>query len=177
MVDSEGPLCRCGSRGCWETKIGANRLLSAAGRLTGGGRAAVQEVVLAAENGDRTARRALDDAAYWMGFGLRALARLFNPEIVVLGGTLGQVLDACPDRVLATLHDGDGVDFAQNITVRSGALGADAPLQGAAEIALAPLLSDPVSAMMAYRGTQDVALADARDIDVAGPRPDSPGAA
>jgi predicted NBD/HSP70 family sugar kinase len=177
MVDSEGPLCRCGSRGCWEAKIGANRLLSAAGRLTGGGRAAVQEVVLAAENGDRTARRALDDAAYWMGFGLRALARLFNPEIVVLGGTLGQVLDACPDRVLATLHDGDGVDFAQNITVRSGALGADAPLQGAAEIALAPLLSDPVSAMMAYRGTQDVALADARDIDVAGPRPDSPGAA
>ena len=49
MVDSEGALCRCGARGCWETKIGANRLLSSAGRLTGGGRAAVREVVLAAE--------------------------------------------------------------------------------------------------------------------------------
>jgi predicted NBD/HSP70 family sugar kinase len=155
MVDSEGGLCRCGSRGCWETKIGANRLLSSAGRLTGGGRAAVEEVVLAAGNGDRKARRALEDAAYWIGFGLRALVRLFNPEIVVLGGTLGQVLDACPDRVLQTLHDGDGVDFAQNVSVRPGALGSDAPLLGAAEVALAPLLADPVSVMTAFRISHD----------------------
>lgn len=177
VVDSEGALCRCGSRGCWETKIGANRLLSSAGRLTGGGRAAVEEVVLAAENGDRKARRAVDDAAHWIGIGLRALTRLFNPEIVVLGGTLGQVLDACPDRVLETLHQGDGVDFAQNISVRSGALGSDAPLMGAAEIALAPLLGDPLSVMTAYRNAHGLASVPAPPIDRGGSRPDSPGAA
>jgi predicted NBD/HSP70 family sugar kinase len=177
VVDSEGALCRCGSRGCWETKIGANRLLSSAGRLTGGGRAAVEEVVLAAGSGDRKAGRALEDAAYWMGFGLRALARLFNPEIVVLGGTLGQVFDACPDRVLKTLHDGDGVDFAQNISVRSGALGSEAPLLGAAEVALAPLLADPVSVMTAYRSTHEATPVPAPGVEREGPRPDSPGAA
>ncbi len=166
MVDSEGALCRCGSRGCWETKIGTNSLLSSAGRLTGGGRAAVEEVVSAAENGDRKAGRALDEAAYWLGFGLRALARLFNPEVIVLGGTPGQVHDARADVVLRILHERDGIDFAQSVSVRSGALGSDAPLRGAAEVAFAPLLSDPVSVMTAHANRTE-----------AGSHPQNPGAA
>ena len=111
-------------------------------------------MILAAADGDRKAARALDDAAYWMGFGLRALARLFNPEVIVLGGTLGQVLEARTDLLMETLHERDGIDFAQNVEVRSGALGSDAPLLGAAEAAFGPLLSDPVSVMTAYRKTQ-----------------------
>ena len=145
MVDSDGSLCRCGSRGCWETKIGANRLLSSAGRLTGGGRAAVEEVVLAATNGDRkagapsTTRRTgwASGSARWPGCS--------TPRSIVLGGDLGQVLDARTDRVLETLHERDGIDFAQSVSVRSGALGSDAPLLGAAEVAFGPLLRDPVS--------------------------------
>jgi predicted NBD/HSP70 family sugar kinase len=177
IVDSEGSLCRCGSRGCWETKIGANGLLSSAGRLIGGGLAAVDEVVQAARNGDRLAGGALDDAAYWMGFGLRALVRLFNPEVVVLGGTLGQVLEARRDRVMEILHERDGVDFAQNVSVCAGGLGSDGPLLGAAEAALAPLLADPVAVMSAYLSDRHPAPEIASGMKSAGSRPDSPGAA
>jgi predicted NBD/HSP70 family sugar kinase len=152
-VDPDGLECPCGSRGCWETKIGANRLLAAAGRLTGGGPAAVDEVVQAAAHGDDRAGAALDDAAYWLGFGLRALARLLNPEVIVLGGTLGQVLEARRSRVLETLHEHHGIDFGQHVSVREGALGSDGPMLGAAEIALAPLLADPVSVITAYRAS------------------------
>jgi hypothetical protein len=53
--------------------------------------------------------------------------------------------------VLETLHERDGIDFAQNVSVRAGALGSDGPILGAAEVALAPLLADPVSVMKAYR--------------------------
>ena len=154
MVDSEGALCRCGSRGCWETKIGANRLLSSAGRLTGGGRAAVKEVVLAAAEGDRKAVRALDDAAYWLGFGLRALARLFNPEVIVLGGTLGQVLDARTDLVLETLHERDGIDFAQNVVGPLGSPRLPRAAPGRGRGRLRALLGDPVSVMTAYRSSE-----------------------
>ncbi|MGA8245766.1 MAG: ROK family protein [Nocardioides sp.] len=174
-VDSEGALCRCGSRGCWETKVGSNRLLSSAGRLTGGGLAAVEEVVRAAGQGDLEAAKALDDSAYWLGFGLRALVRLFDPEVVVLEGTLGQVLGARGQRVLDTLHERDGIDFAQNVSVRAGALGPDGPLLGAAEMALAPLLADPVTVMAAYRDRRDGPPPSAT-VDVGG-SPGSPGAA
>ncbi|WP_151082429.1 ROK family transcriptional regulator [Nocardioides cynanchi] len=177
IVDSQGALCRCGSRGCWETKIGANRLLSSAGRLTGGGLAAVDEVVQAAANGDALAGRALDDAAYWLGFGLRALVRLFNPEVVVLGGTLGQVLEARRTGVMEVLHERDGVDFAQNVSVCAGGLGSDGPLLGAAEAAFAPLLADPVAVMTARLGDRASVPAAGAAGGQAASRPDSPGAA
>jgi predicted NBD/HSP70 family sugar kinase len=137
----------------------------------------VKEVVLAAEEGDPKAVRALDDAAYWMGFGLRALARLFNPEVIVLGGTLGQVLDARTDMVMTTLHERDGIDFAQNVVVRSGALGSRAPLFGAAEIAFGPLLSDPTTVMTAYRQEQKAAEVPVMGPDHNDSHPHSPGAA
>ena len=53
QVDSNGERCRCGAIGCWETKVGENHLLSLAGRLPGGGAGAVDEVIAAAEAGDR----------------------------------------------------------------------------------------------------------------------------
>jgi predicted NBD/HSP70 family sugar kinase len=149
-VDAGGKECRCGSRGCWETKIGSDPLLRSAGRLPGGGLAAVEEVVQSAVHGDETAGKALDEAAYWLGYGLRSVARLFNPEVVVLGGTLGRVLEARRELVLDTLHPSESVDFAQNVTVREGALGSDAPLLGAAESALESLLADPIGVMTAF---------------------------
>jgi hypothetical protein len=54
-------------------------------------------------------------------------------------------------RVLETLHERDGIDFAQNVAVRAGTLGLDGPMLGAAEVALAPLLADPVMTMRSYR--------------------------
>jgi predicted NBD/HSP70 family sugar kinase len=151
-VDRGGHECRCGAHGCWETKIGANRILAAAGRLTGGGPTAVEEVIQAAVRGDdEQAAATIDDAAYWLGFGLRGLVRLLNPEMIVLGGYVGQILEARRSRVLETLHERDGIDFAQNVSVRAGELGLDGPMLGAAEVALAPLLADPLSVMRAYR--------------------------
>src|SRR4029078_11360247 len=52
QVDSEGPVCRCGAVGCWETKVGENVLLRLAGRLPGGGPPAVAEVIAAAQAGE-----------------------------------------------------------------------------------------------------------------------------
>jgi hypothetical protein len=52
---------------------------------------------------------------------------------------------------METLHERDGIDFAQNVSVRGGALGSDGPMLGAAETAFAALLADPVSVMSAYR--------------------------
>jgi len=95
----------------------------------------------------------------------------------VLGGTLGQVLDARTDQVLETLHERDGIDFAQNVSVRSGALGSDGPLLGAAEIAFAPLLSDPVAEMTAYRKQHAATSAPVAGRKTGGSRPGSPGAA
>lgn len=143
MVDSNGEHCRCGAVGCLETKVGENHILTAAGRLPGGGPPAVAEVIKAADRGDKRAGHAVDDAAHWLGLGLRPVFALFNPQVVVLGGLLSQVWTARHEIVLAAL-DPDSLIAARDVLdIRPSALGDDASLIGAAELAFAPLLAEP----------------------------------
>ncbi len=146
LVDSGGEACRCGSVGCWETKIGSNQVLVAAGRLPGGGMVAIDEVIAAAQAGEPRADRAIAEAAHWTGYGLRTVVRLFNPDLVVLGGVLGRFYEACPRELEAALHEGPGIDLADSIELRVAGLGLDAPLLGAAELAFESLLLDPAGA-------------------------------
>jgi predicted NBD/HSP70 family sugar kinase len=154
MVDSAGDRCRCGAIGCLETKVGENQLLAAAGRLPGGGPPAVAEVIAAADSGDAKAGAAVDSAAHWLGVGLRPVFSIFNPEMVVLGGLLSQVWIARRQIVLDALDPANLIGSGDPLDIRPSALGDDASLLGAAELAFAPLLADPT------RGQPQVDLAD-----------------
>lgn len=143
MVDSAGERCRCGAIGCLETKVGENQLLAAAGRLPGGGPPAVAEVIVAADAGDARAGAAVDAAAHWLGIGLRPVFLIFNPEMVVLGGLLSQIWRARQRIVLDALDFASLVSATDVLDIRASALGDDASLLGAAELAFAPLLADP----------------------------------
>lgn len=142
-VDSAGPICRCGAVGCWETKVGENVLLRHAGRLAGGGPPAVAEVITAAQAGDARAQAAIDEVAEWCGVGLRAIVNLFNPEIVVLGGTLAQVWRAAEDRINEAMGRSSMTAPREDVHVRPAGLGGDSPLIGAAELAFGPVLDHP----------------------------------
>ena len=102
-VTADGPPCRCGSTGCWETKISENRLLTLAGRLPGGGPEAVQEVIGSAAGGEEQASRALDDIAGWVAVGLRAVVNIFNPQMVVFGDSLALIWQARATQISALL--------------------------------------------------------------------------
>ena len=142
-VDSQGPVCRCGATGCWETKVGENVLLQLAGRLPGGGPPAVAEVITAAQAGDARAAAAVDEVAEWCGVGIRAIVHLVNPEVVVLGGCLAQVWRAAEAKVDAALERSTLISPRVETTIRSAGLGDDSPLIGAAELAFEPVLHQP----------------------------------
>ncbi len=142
QVDTEGPVCRCGAVGCWETKVGENVLLRLAGRLPGGGPPAVAEVIGAARGGEARAADAVAEVADWCGVGLRAIANLFDPEVVVLGGSLAQVWRAAEDRVREAMSRSTMMP-RDDVVVRAAQLGGDSPLIGAAELAFAPVLDHP----------------------------------
>jgi len=146
IVDSNGENCRCGAVGCLETKVGENQLLTAAGRLPGGGPPAVAEVIEAADGGDTRARNAVDHAAHWLGVGLRPIFALFNPQVVVLGGLLSQVWNARQNIVLLGLDPASLIAAQDVLDIRASTLGDDASLIGAAELAFAPLLAQPTRA-------------------------------
>lgn len=88
-LDPEGPLCGCGSRGCWEV-FGSNR---AALRYYSESHAEAEgltfpDLLSRADQGDSQACKALDRMAHYLGRGMRLIVAGLAPERIVVVGDL-----------------------------------------------------------------------------------------
>jgi predicted NBD/HSP70 family sugar kinase len=144
-VNPDGLPCRCGSIGCWETEVGGSALLRRAGYSPEGGAAALDAVLAEAEAGSPTALAAFAETGRWLGIGLAGIINVLNPQLVLIGGRfaagypfLRTTLEAELDRRVLRAS-------RRLVRVIPTALGVDAPLIGAAELAFEPLLSDPAA--------------------------------
>jgi predicted NBD/HSP70 family sugar kinase len=137
-VSDEGPLCRCGKRGCLEVFAAAPAILAAARRARRRGSspplATVADVVQAASTGDTGTRDVLQAAGRWLGLGTSYLVSILNPELVVVGGEAALAGDLLLDPLRTTL----AVDAltAEQVPVVASTLPGDAALRGAGLVAL-----------------------------------------
>ncbi|MEV5447646.1 ROK family protein, partial [Streptomyces sp. NPDC052644] len=138
--------CAWGSRGGWESLIGANGLLRAAGRSDARGRDALLAVFDAADRGDARAQTAVRHAGDWLGFGVANLVNIFNPEMVIFGGTMRDLYLAAAAQVRSRLNETGLPACLEHVRLRTPKLGDDAALIGAAELAFERLLADPLDA-------------------------------
>ncbi|GLH97962.1 ROK family transcriptional regulator [Phytohabitans aurantiacus] len=145
VVQPNGRPCSCGSRGCWETEIGEYALLKAAGRDPSTRTAGMLTVVDAASRGDASAQAAVRQVGDWLGFGVANLVNVFNPEMVIFGGTLRELYLAAAAQVRSRLNSMALPAARERVRLRTPQLGEDAALIGAAELAFEQLLADPLS--------------------------------
>jgi predicted NBD/HSP70 family sugar kinase len=130
ILDENGPMCRCGNRGCLETFAAEGPILELLGR-THGPDITMHRVVELAEEGDVACRRAIADAGHHIGVTVANLCNLFNPNMVVVGGTLA----GAGDLLIGPMRD--AVDryaitsAAADVTVTGGVLGERAEVLGA----------------------------------------------
>ncbi|MGK5673171.1 ROK family protein [Micromonospora sp. URMC 106] len=146
VVVRDGAPCECGSRGCWETQIGEHALLRAAGRSEARGRDALLALFDAADRGDARAQTAVRQAGDWLGFGVANLVNIFNPEMVIFGGTMRDLYLAAAAQVRSRLNSIALPACLEHVRLRTPKLGDDAALIGAAELAFERLLADPLDA-------------------------------
>ncbi|WP_410812004.1 ROK family protein [Micromonospora sp. 067-2] len=146
QVLREGEPCECGSRGCWETVIGEHGLFRAASRPDARGRDALLALFDAAGRGDARAQTAVRQAGDWLGFGVANLVNIFNPEMVIFGGTIRDLYLASAAQVRSRLNSNALSACLENVRLRTPKLGQDAALIGAAELAFERLLADPLDA-------------------------------
>ncbi|RJO79357.1 ROK family transcriptional regulator [Nocardia panacis] len=147
IVNPNGRACACGSRGCLEAEAGELALIAAAGRADLSGRAAVAAIVQAAAYGDVTARDALHQVGDWLGRGVANLVNIFNPSMVVFGGVLRQVYLAAAAQVRSRVALEGLQAVRERVRLRTSALAGDATLIGAAELAFAEVLTDPLQTL------------------------------
>ncbi len=93
-LDSNGPPCGCGGRGCWEvyaSNWAALRYYSESG--AGADELSFQDLLALAESGDTLALRALDQMAHGIGRGMRMIIGAVSPKEVVFVGEFARVWD------------------------------------------------------------------------------------
>ncbi|MGW4667091.1 ROK family transcriptional regulator [Streptosporangium sandarakinum] len=111
------------------------------------GRDAVRAVVDAADRGDIVAQAALSRVGDWLGLGVANLVNIFNPEMVIFGGMLREVYLGSAAQVRSRLAVDALSASREGLRLRTSALGDDATLMGAAELAFAQVLADPLEAL------------------------------
>lgn len=88
-LDPNGPLCRCGNRGCLEMSAGFRQPLAYASARFGRMMSCADVVALALD-GDEGCRRLIVDSAEAAGRGLGVVGSVLNPGLIVVGGDLSR---------------------------------------------------------------------------------------
>lgn len=164
----DGDPCRCGSRGCLEAYVGETAIIrrwvraDGAGPVPDGPDIALLERIFASS--DPAAAEVRDAVATYLGAGLAVLINLFDPERIVLSGSVG--LRLTPDMLGLVRERAGRYSLRkpfESVTITRGQLGTDAVALGAATLVVDDVLMDgfqrpaavvPVAAAMAYRAAR-----------------------
>lgn len=151
VVDVNGPACHCGKHGCVETYIGEGALLRLAGRPQPPTDEATAAVFADARRNDSAALAAVRGVAEALGRAIATLVNTVNPQRVMLGGYLSELLDIARPEVEYALREYALDAPGRHVQLMQPTFGADSALLGAAELAFAELLADPLTVATALR--------------------------
>jgi len=136
VVDTDGPPCTCGGRGCVEAIAGGPRMSQWA-REKGWDappEADAKELGDAAASGDPIALRAYQRGATAVAAMIASVAAVCDLDLVVVGGGVAKAGPLLFDPLRAALSRYAGLDFISGLTVVPAQLGGDAGLVGAAAL-------------------------------------------
>ncbi|MBA3524139.1 MAG: ROK family protein [Geodermatophilaceae bacterium] len=132
--DENGPICRCGSRGCLEAYTSTDMLRELVGQQHPEAR--IADLVTAAAQGDVAVQRAFEDVGHRVGWGVAAIANLINPTCLVIGGDLAQAGEMLLEPVRAGLRRHALVSVSASMHVTTSRLGERSAVVGALLLAL-----------------------------------------
>ena len=90
ILDSNGPTCYCGKKGCVETFLSGPACQRHYEELTGE-KQTMKIIYERYENGDANAQRVIDRLIHYFGKAVAVVINIIDPDIIVFGGGLGNL--------------------------------------------------------------------------------------
>lgn len=141
LINSRGEACHCGKRGCLETEVNLARLLKVIGQES----LDADELELALTRAPgRALRQEMQRQVDLLGEAIAGFMSVFDPELVLLGGFLGSLYEAMPERLQERIEQLSLAPLASNVRIERARLRSRLLMIGAAELAFQPLLADPL---------------------------------
>ena len=156
VIDPNGPLCKCGKRGCLETLASGNAIANQARQvvssgqpsimldLVGGEKAKIDSDIVfeAASRGDLLARKIVDSATDSLAIGLENLICLFDCELIVLTGYVVKDNEYLVERVKSQINETRSLYYGKMpVEVKLSTMGEEASVVGAATLPLRQLVN------------------------------------
>lgn len=159
IVESGGELCACGRRGCWETLVAPRAVIRGVVHALENGapscipamvgndlsQITMETVIQAADNGDQLALDTLADIALHLGSGIANLVNIFNPELIVLGGSLIPVSEYLMPPISRIIAAEALPDVSAQVALSLSAQGANACVKGAVALVIDGIVRNPIS--------------------------------
>lgn len=133
LVEPQGLICRCGSRGCLNTVCGAQALVDSL-RLSRGS-LTLTDVLDLARTGDPGCEQVVIDAGGAVGGVVANTAVSFSPEVIVVGGELSRAGTLFIEPIREAVRRRIPLATSQSLAVHASQLGSDAELYGSLAIA------------------------------------------
>ena len=147
-IDQNGPLDNCGNVGCLEALASGTALARMAQERIGAGESSVmlefaggnieavdaRIVVQAAQQDDALAQSLMQEVGRSLASGIITLMHIFDPQLIVIGGGLGQNLDMFMPTIESEVKRRAMAHFQGAVPVAKSQLGDDVSLLGAAAL-------------------------------------------
>lgn len=134
-IEENGPVCRCGNRGCLEVLAGAPALLELLRRRHGDD-LTIEDVLRRSEAGDIGCRRVIADAGRHIGVAVANLCNLLSLQRIIIGGELALAGDVLLVGITDSVARRAISIAAQHTEVTTSTLGGRAGVLGAVARAL-----------------------------------------
>lgn len=158
VIEREGPLCRCGNRGCLEALAGGMAIAAEASRLAVTGESPVLseiyrsegrvltavDVGAAAAQGDLAALTLVDQSGHYVGEMLTHLVSFFNPDLILIGGGVSKIGHRFLNTVRQVILQKASPLSTRDLSIKYSDLGERAGIVGALSLAQEMLFASPV---------------------------------
>ena len=152
--DPQGEICGCGRQGCWETQVGPRAILQRVKRSIEADpqttltkmvdddleKLTFNQVVDCALQGNELCRAAMEKVGENLGTGIADLVNIFNPQMVIIGGTFNYGREIIQPVLEKTIADETLPAVRQDLQVIISDQGADATVLGAIAVVLDDIL-------------------------------------
>lgn len=154
-IEPDGPLCPCGNRGCLQLLSASSAIEQEFRKLLRSGENSslhtdrghdpqlvkAEAICSAADQGDMTAVKAVDKAATYLGIALATLVNLFNPQGIILGGSIPKAGNYYVDIAVKVMRQRAMIPLTANISVKTASIEEIGGALGAANFALDKYMS------------------------------------
>ena len=141
-------ICRCGKRGCLETgasgsamhrmfmeKLSEGRVSTLSNKFNKGEQITMEDIMDAVHKEDVLAIEIIESVGNELGKAVSGLINLFNPELIVLGGTLANAKDYLMLPIKSAINKYSLIRVSKDTNIRLSKLGEKCGIMGACMLA------------------------------------------